>query len=523
MLFRSDSFSPHSFDITDYLLKDSNGNISSTEKNLLAVKVLKFCDGTWMEGQDFFYDGGIFRDVYLYMAPSLHIEDYFVQTDLDDSYENVSLSITDLRIQNQGTSNISSDSYAVDIQLYLEDGTLFMKDSSVEIPSIKSNSEEVLSYSTTVQKPKLWSCEDPNLYILVLSLYNKKTGEHVQSLSQNLGFREITFKSTEVNSRGNRTTNKSDYSEMLINGQPFLLKGTNRHDTDPIYGKYVPHETQLEDIKIMKQYNLNAIRTSHYPNDEYIYYLCDKYGLYVMAESNVESHALMNNATNQVHFKRLVMDRTINHFKRLRNRTSVIMWSTGNENYYSSDATYADGMFYDLIWYFKNNDSTRPVHCESSGSENGVDMDSQMYPSVDGIKGKASQNMPYVMCEYDHAMGNAMGNLKEYWDVVRSSSNMLGGFIWDWVDQSRILPIENVTDPYEAFDYYAQDYAKQNLYSDRNAGMFYGYGGDYGDRPNDGSFCANGLLSPDRDIQPELYEVKYIYQNFWFNTTTEED
>ncbi len=532
--YSEDSYSPHSFDITDYLEKDSDGKVSRQAENLLAVKVLKFCDGTWMEGQDFFYDGGIFRDVYLFATPLVHLDDYFVTTDLDENYVNAELKFTDLKMVNYSTSAVNAGDYEIKVQIFNEDGSIFMDGYTIDVPAIAAGKNDgaasamIPDSSHFVTAPKLWSCEQPNMYVMVLSLVDKKTGALVEAISQGLGFREIEFTRSEVNGNGTRITADRDYTPMLINGKKFKLKGTNRHDSDPVYGKYNPHATMFEDIKLMKQYNINSVRTSHYADDEYLYYLCDKYGLYVMAETNVESHAIMNKPAQQIHFKELVMDRTITSFQRLKNRTSVIMWSTGNENYYSGNAAYAEGMFYDLIMYFKNNDYTRPVHCESSGSSNGVDMDSNMYPSVETVVNKAKSNMPYVLCEYDHAMGNAVGNIKEYWDAIRSSDNMLGGFIWDWVDQARMLPLEKAVlqdknNEYGPYDYYATQKAHQNLYKDENDGMFYAYGGDSGDRPNDGSFCVNGLVSPDRDVQPELYEVKYRYQNFWFDSTSEQD
>lgn len=505
--YSEDSFSPHSFDVTDYLTEDGRDN-------LLAVEVHKFCDGTWMEGQDMIYDGGIFRDVYLYSTPLIHIEDYQVVTNLDKDYKDADLDI-DLAVSNSSTADLSD--YAVDIQLYNSDGSVFMNGYTIDIPEVKKAAEDgarttvTASGSHAVYGPKLWSAEQPNLYTMVLTLYHKSTGAYVESLSQQLGFREIEFVSSEVNSNGQRKTQDSEFQPMRINGMPILLKGTNRHDTDPIYGKYVPEATVRQDIETMKRFNLNAVRTSHYSNDEYLYYLCDKYGLYVMAETNVESHALMNKGDSQKHFKKMVMDRTVTAYNRLKDRTSVVMWSTGNENYYNSYKNYADGMFYDLIQYFKEKDPTRPVHCESSGSQNGVDMDSNMYPTVGTVEGKAKANMPYVLCEYDHAMGNAVGNMKEYWDAIRSSENMLGGFIWDWVDQSRLAEL-----PQFKYDYYSEEFAHKTLYSEEAEGKYYAYGGDWKDQPNDGSFCVNGLVSPDRDVQPELYEVKYIYQNFWF-------
>lgn len=505
--YSEDSFSPHSFDVTDYLTEDGRDN-------LLAVEVHKFCDGTWMEGQDMIYDGGIFRDVYLYSTPLIHIEDYQVVTDLDENYKDADLNI-DLAVSNSSTADLSD--YAVDIQLFNPDGSVFMNGYTIDIPEVKKAAEDgarttvTASGSHAVYGPKLWSAEQPNLYTMVLTLYHKSTGAYVESLSQQLGFREIEFVSSEVNSNGQRKTQDSEFQPMRINGMPILLKGTNRHDTDPIYGKYVPEATVRQDIETMKRFNLNAVRTSHYSNDEYLYYLCDKYGLYVMAETNVESHALMNKGDSQKHFKKMVMDRTVTAYNRLKDRTSVVMWSTGNENYYNSNKNYADGMFYDLIQYFKEKDPTRPVHCESSGNQNGVDMDSNMYPTVGTVEGKARANMPYVLCEYDHAMGNAVGNIKEYWDAIRSSENMLGGFIWDWVDQSRLADL-----PQFKYDYYSEEFAHKTLYSEEAEGKYYAYGGDWKDQPNDGSFCVNGLVSPDRDVQPELYEVKYIYQNFWF-------
>lgn len=723
--YSEDSYSPHSFDITDYLTTDGSDN-------LLAVEVHKFCDGTWMEDQDMYYDGGIFRDVYLYSAPLVHIQDYKVETDLDENYENATMK---LNVTVANASKAAAEGYKVDVRLYDQDGKMFVNDMTMDldtVPAADGDTDGSVSTagSKLVLSPELWSAETPNLYTMVLSLYDSKTGTYMGSVSQQLGFREIEFTKSEVDTNGNRITTDSEYKPITINGKQLLLKGTNRHDTDPEYGKYVPHETQEEDIKLMKQYNLNALRTSHYSNDEYLYYLCDKYGIYVMGETNLESHALMNQGEKQVNFKNLAMDRTVTAFNRLKNRTAIVMWSTGNENYYSSSASYANGMFYDLIWYFKNNDSTRPIHSESSDGNNGTDMRSNMYPSVDTLYSRAAANMPYVLCEYDHAMGNAVGNLKEYWDAIRSSDNMLGGFIWDWVDQSRILSLDNLPQSYvvtekkdgvvgsasissvdenpdsgaltgksangyalfesdkynealsgsgksftvevickpasdgadkvliakgdyqfalktnsskqleffayynnnwksvtakkpdnwvgnwhqvvatydkgaikiycdgeligsgngnttiasssvalgvgcsadngrtfdgeismgrvysralsqeeinaqnsttpaiteksddvllwadfsgltvdessKPYDYYADTDAHTNLYSDEIKGNFYGYGGDSGESPNDNSFCVNGLVSPDRDVQPELYEVKYQYQSVWF-------
>ncbi len=725
--YSEDSYSPHSFDVTDYLNEEG--------ENLLAVEVHKFCDGTWMEDQDMYYDGGIFRDVYLYTAPLVHIQDYTVITDLDENYENADLQLS-VTMANASTEEVSG--YKVDAKVYDKEGNVFVNDITLDpgtIPAATDGADgkATVTGSKTVLNPELWSAETPNLYTLVLSVYDSETGAYLGSTSQQLGFREIEFVRSEVNANGTRTTPDSEFTPITINGQPILLKGANRHDTDPEYGKFIPKETMEKDVFLMKEYNLNAIRTSHYSNDEYLYYLCDKYGMYMMGETNLESHALMNNESGKVHFKKLAMDRTITAFKRLKNRTAIVMWSTGNENYYSSSASYASGMFYDLIWYFKNNDRTRPVHSESAGEANGVDMGSNMYPGTGTVQNWANRNMPYVLCEYEHGQGNAIGYMDQYWDAIRSSENMLGGFIWDWVDQARLLDFSKLPVTYEItekknnvkgvtvpttindtpdaaalasksmvgyatfddakyntalagsgkaftlevmckptttradqvllskgdtqfalktnsrgqleffaydgsssgdkwnslavntpenwlnnwhqvavtynagditiycdgkvlttgrkntkidatsvalgvgisadnkrtfdgeislgrvysrvltaneltaqnsvtpaitadsndvllwadftdlkpaetqyYDYYSEPFAHTTLYKDASKGKFFAYGGDNGDKPNDGTFCVNGLVSPDRDPQPELYEVKYQYQSIWF-------
>lgn len=493
------------------------------------MKVHKFCDGTWMEGQDMIYDGGIFRDVYLYSAPLVHIQDYTVTTDFDAKYENATLKVS-VDLANASTAQV--DGYKVDVRLFDAEGNLFADGMSIDMGTVPgadpSGKDGVSSKAAEKQitAPKKWSPETPYLYTLVLSVYDSGSGAYLGSMSQQLGFREIEFVRTAVDADGKRTTQDAQYRPITVNGKPILLKGTNRHDSDPVYGKYVPESVQEEDVRLMKQNNLNAIRTSHYSNDEYLYYLCDKYGLYMMGETNLESHGLMYNKNAQVlqaHFKKLVMDRTVTTFERLKNRTAIVIWSTGNENYYSDDANYAEGMFYDLIWYFKDHDATRPVHSESSNKANGTDMGSNMYPTVETVWNEAKNHMPYVLCEYAHAMGNAVGNLKEYWDAIRSGDHMMGAFVWDWVDQSRLLSLAQVSQKHpNAYDYYSEPNAHKNLYKEEAKGKFYAYGGDFGDCPNDGSFCVNGLVSPDRDPQPELQEVKYQYQSIWF-TAEESD
>ncbi len=719
--YSEDTFSPHRFDITDYL---------TSGENTLAVKVHKFCDGTWFEGQDMIYDGGIFRDVFLTSQPLVHISDYTVQTDLDSSYTNATMNLS-VDIKNLSTT--AHNGWNVNVEVLDEAGKNIIGNTSIPVTSVESGKTASFKISQPVTSPKLWSAENPNLYALVLTLVDGN-GVAVETVSQQLGFREIEFTSTQVDSNYKVTTKQ--WKPITINGKRLLFKGVNRHDTDPFNGKAVTQEVMEEDIRVMQRNNINSIRTSHYSNDSYLYWLCNKYGMYVMAETNLECHALMSNHDAKGLFYELAMDRTKTTFERLKNHPSNVSWSIGNEMVYTGDPNTSNGMFRDMIWFFKRNDPTRPVHSEGQGDSMGVDMASNMYPGSSSLWGRAGAGkMPYVMCEYDHAMGNSVGALKEYWDPIRSADNMLGGFIWDWCDQSRAVSLSTLNPSYsitdsvgndgtcygtdaswnnnagsgslnggksfsgyatlkdnakfnaalsgtgKAFtfevlvkpastasnsvllskgdkqvalktrsvgsgleffvydggswksvscdlpsnwvgqwhqvvgvynkgaisiyvdgnlmksgsvadsiaagtqpigigfdaengrtvsgeisiariytralskseidgqrsstpaisssdssvlvwmdysqskpssdsglwDYYAQSYAHKNLYADESKGHYFAYGGDWGDKPNDNSFCQNGLVSPDRTEQPEIKEVKYQYQNFWFS------
>ncbi len=718
--YSEDSYSPHRFDITDYLVEG---------ENLLAVKVHKFCDGTWFEDQDMIYDGGIFRDVYLTSEPLVKIEDYTVVTELDENYENATLKLS-ADVRNMSSADHSG--WSIRVKALDEAGENILGDVSIPVSDLASARTGTVEAAIPVTAPKLWSAEHPNLYALVLTLIDGE-GAEVETLSAQLGFRELEFTATEVNASYGVTTRR--WEPVTINGQRLLLKGANRHDSDPIYGKAIPQATMLEDVKLMKQFNLNAVRTSHYSNDEYFYWLCNKYGLYMMAETNMECHAIMGNSGNIGLFYELGLDRTETTFERLKNNPAIVIWSIGNEMAYTTDPNFGNGIFRDMIWFFKNNDPTRLVHSEGQNAGMGTDMGSNMYPGVGTVQGKAgSGKIPYVLCEYVHAMGNSVGHLKEYWDAIRSGDNMLGAFIWDWVDQSRAVDLADLGTMYEitdrtgvagqvvgtddqwitdagegsmnggrafsgytlfdddkyndalsgsaksftfevivkpystsqnsvflakgdtqvalktkssgsgieffvysggswkavetrfpdnwtgnwhqvvgvydkgamriyvdgvrmgtanvsdsiasskyelgvgydpqngrkldgeisiariytralteeeiqgqhsadpaitaddecvllwldysddiseaktvGWDYYSEEYAHQNLYQEEMKGKFFGYGGDWGDTPNDNSFCQNGVVSADRTPQPELYEVKYQYQSFWFS------
>ena len=308
--YREDSYSPHRFDITDYLIEG---------ENLLAVKVHKFCDGTWFEDQDMIYDGGIFRDVYITSEPLVKIEDYTVVTDLDENHENATLKIS-ADVRNMSSTDHSG--WSIQVKALDEAGDNILGDVFLPVSDLASARTGTVEAAIDVTAPKLWSAEHPNLYALVLTLIDGQ-GAEVETLSTQLGFRELEFTATEVNSSYGVTTRSWD--PVTINGQRLLLKGANRHDSDPIYGKAIPQATMLEDVKLMKQFNLNAVRTSHYSNDEYFYWLCNKYGLYMMAETNMECHAIMGNSGNIGLFYELGLDRTQTTFERLKNNPAIVI------------------------------------------------------------------------------------------------------------------------------------------------------------------------------------------------------
>lgn len=384
--YSEDSYSPHRFDITDYLNKPG-------EENLLAVKVHKFCDGTWFEDQDMIYDGGIFRDVYLVSEPLVKINDYTVKTYLKDNYKNA---ILDLSIDIENISKAVHSGFQLEVKAFDKDGVNILENKKILIPDVNSGETKTVLHSEKVINPKLWTADNPNLYALVITLYDG-LGNQVETLSTQLGFREVEFTRTEVDENGNVTT--KEWQPVKINGKRLLFKGTNRHDSDPFNGKAVTQEVMKEDVTLMKQNNLNAIRTSHYSNDDYLYWLCNKYGLYMMAETNLESHAIAGWDKEQSWFYNLGMDRTKTTFERLKNNPAIVSWSIGNEMGYNRNKNSAGGLFYDMVWFFKDNDSTRLVHSEGLDTALGTDMGSNMYASVDATQNRTGKGrIPYVLC-----------------------------------------------------------------------------------------------------------------------------
>ncbi|WP_017256955.1 glycoside hydrolase family 2 TIM barrel-domain containing protein [Pedobacter arcticus] len=453
---------PSEFNITKYL-KDG--------ENVISAQVYRWHDGSYLEDQDFWRLTGIERDVYLQAKNSVSIQDFNVKADLDDNYKNGLLNI-DLSFANLGNSKLSD--YEVKVSLAdLNGKTVYIASKGL----VSSNQ----SFSATINNPLKWSAEIPNLYQLTISLQNK-ADKSISITGAKVGFRKVEIKN----------------AQLLVNGVKVMVHGTNRHEHDEILGHVVPKETLIKDLQLMKQFNINAIRLSHYPNDPLIYKLADEYGFYIVDEANIEVHgmgaSLQGNFDKSVHPAYLkswapaFMDRIERMVKRDFNHPSVIIWSMGNEC--------GNGqVFHDAYKWLKNADTTRPVQFEQAGEDWNTDIVSPMYPKIDYMKSYAkdlSQKRPFIMCEYAHAMGNSSGNFQEYWDIIKSSPHMQGGFIWDWVDQG--------------------------LKTEGPNGTYWAYGGDLGglNLQNDENFCANGLVSADRVPHPGLYEVKKVYQDIIF-------
>ncbi|MEN8193794.1 MAG: glycoside hydrolase family 2 TIM barrel-domain containing protein, partial [Bacteroidota bacterium] len=449
------SMTPAEFNLTPYLKK---GN------NTLAVEVYRWSDGSYLEDQDMWRLSGIYRDVYLFSTPKIHIRDFFVKADLDKNYKNAQLKI-DVELINYSGEDF--EDIAIDVILFDDNGDQVTEKMKKVNISVNKNGNVKVNFSQFVSDPKKWTAETPNLYQVILILENSY-GEIIETTESKMGFNKVEIKN----------------AQFLINGKPVHLKGTNRHEMHPRYGQHIPRETMIKDIKLMKQFNINTVRTSHYPNDPYWYELCDKYGIYVVNETNLESHGASGILPrSDPKWTDASVDRIKSMIQRDKNHPSVIMWSLGNE------AGIGDN-FFAMRDYAHAVDPSRPVHYE--GYNDAADVYSRMYPNIPSMINYADEDnsKPYFICEYVHAMGNASGNLQEYWDVIESDSVFMGGCIWDWVDQGLYKNDENKTE-------------------------FFAYGGDFGpqDIPSDGNFCLNGLILPNRKISPKMWEVKKVYQN----------
>ena len=448
------------FDITAYLKEGVN---------TLAVQVLRWHDGSYIEDQDFWRLSGIERDVLLFARPKAHIKDFFAKALLINDYEDGDLSV-DIDIAETSLKGLELDFSLID----------------AEGEIIKKGVQPVLGASSsftsiTLENVLPWNTETPNLYTLVLSLSDKNG--LVDVVSQKVGFRTV-----EITDEG-----------LLVNGERIFVKGVNRHEHEPKTGHVISKESMLEDIRLMKLFNINTVRSSHYPNDPLWLKLCNQYGLFVIDEANIETHGmgaeLQGTWDKTVHmaylpeWKEAHLDRARRVLERDKNHPSIIVWSMGNEC--------GNGPNFQAIYdYMKSRDNTRPVQSEQAGEEANTDIVTPMYPTLTAMQKYADSGSkrPYIMCEYSHAMGNSNGNFKEYWDIIYASDNMQGGCIWDWVDQGL-----EAHDPYK--------------------GKYFAYGGDLGSQNewNDENFCANGLVSSDREPHPGIYEVKKVYQNVHFN------
>lgn len=461
--YHEDGMTPAEFNVTKYL---------RTGDNQVAVQVINWSDGSYLEDQDFWRISGIFRDVYLYATPVIHIRDYYIVTDLDENYQNATLKISAF------VKNFSSqvqDKYQVKFKLYDPDGRIAQGDLIRNVPMMDPKDESYLSLNIPVPTPARWTAETPNLYKLIIQVVDGD-GKTMEVFSTRVGFREVTLRD----------------GQLLVNGKAVKFKGVNRHEFDPNTGRVISRESMIKDIVLMKQHNINAVRTSHYPNDPLWYDLCDEYGLYVIDEANIESHELWQQkgislAANP-DWKDAFVARGKAMVERDKNHPSIIIWSLGNETGMGQN-------FEDMAQIIRLIDPTRPLHYEGRANYpktfdevdqavTNFDINGTMYPSVKVMETmvKKDPNRPLIICEYAHAMGNGVGNLSDYWEAIDKNPRMQGGFIWDWVDQGLFVKDKN--------------------------------GRSYINHINhiDGANAGDGLVNPDRVPQPEINEVKHVYQ-----------
>ncbi len=452
------SRTPAEFDLTRFV---------HTGSNTLAVEVYRWSDGSYLEDQDFWRLSGIFRDVYLYSTPQLYIRDFEVKTSLDSEYRDARLNVA-VSLGNDAGGNSMEGT----VSLTLKDaGGRDVTQVLTQKANVPAGKETKLDFASDIESPVLWSAENPYLYSMLITL-SGPDGNVLEAVPFKTGVRQVEMRDGQI----------------LVNNIPVLFKGVNRHEHDPDTGHYLTRESMIRDIKLMKQHNINAVRTCHYPDVPEWYELCDEYGIYLIDEANIESHGMgyMPDTTlgNNPEWKEAHLERTRRMVERDKNHPSVVIWSLGNEA--------GDGVNFEATSaWIKERDPSRPVHYERALQRSHVDMVSPMYHHVDKIVEYAEthEDRPLILCEYAHAMGNSVGNLFKYWEAIEKYPRLQGGFIWDWVDQGLTAHTED-------------------------GRPYFAYGGDFGppEVPSDDNFCMNGLVSADRIPHPSLLEVKKVYQ-----------
>lgn len=464
------SMTPAEFDITPFIL---------TGENKLAVEVYRWSDGSYLEDQDMWRLSGIFRDVDLLIRPAVYIQDFAVTAEPDASLLNARVAVR-AAIENRSDKK----SELLTVEAVISGGTVNLT-LSTEITPIAASSNHSISLETHLDDPLLWSAETPNLYDLRLNLKNADK-EIVDTVHWRFGVKKVAVQG----------------ELFTINGQPVKLKGVNRHEHHPRLGRHVDRQTMIRDIELLKQANINMVRTSHYPNDSFFYELCDTYGLYVMDEANQESHGFGIGNTvlgDNPLWEAAHVDRAVSVVQRDKNHACVILWSLGNEGGRGRN-------FRAMAEAVTSIDSTRPVYCDSDRSVSAIYDEGYLSPERFKQLGQSISDRPVFQREYAHAMGNSVGNLQEYWDVIYADPGIVGAAIWDWVDQGIAKRIDGSP--------LRWDVHPESLTLRDNE--YWAYGGDFGDRPNDGNFCINGLIGADRVPHPHYYEVQKVYQPILF-------
>ncbi|MFW5985766.1 MAG: glycoside hydrolase family 2 TIM barrel-domain containing protein [Halanaerobiales bacterium] len=457
---------PAEFEISEYV---HNG------QNTIAVQVMKWSDGSYMEDQDMWWLSGIFRDVYLYATPELQLFDYFIKTELDDRYNDALLQVEAVLKNHTGRQQNGS----LEVKLYDTDMKSVFHERMDQKIDLNSGQEQVINLERKVKSPIKWTAETPNLYTLLLILKD----EHNNNITVErcrVGFRSVEIKK----------------GRLLVNGVPVMIKGVNHHDIHPDLGRALSYEAMTEDILLMKRHNINAVHTSHYPNDCRFYDLCDYYGIYVIDENDIETHGFgiagdKNRISDDPQWETAYIDRLKRMIERDKNHPSVIIWSLGNESGF--------GCNHKAMAEWLRNRDNRPVHYERDYRYEVNDFISAMYASIEEMiklgRGESLElkgveleyndykDKPVILCEYAHAMGNGPGQLKDYWEAFYKYEQLQGGFIWDFIDQG----LREI---------------------DEDGRQWFAYGGDYGDRPHDAQFNINGLAFPDRTPSPGLIEYK---------------